>query len=129
MSASFEDSVTLMDNLFRKLINYLIPLTSTRRGPRLRLRTSSQATFESAPELQNATTQMLSHLGRRFVLRGRFELPTPGSSDQCSNQLSYLSKRVSKWKFTYICLASDAQVMRSIREQTIEDKLAILFNF
>ena len=27
-----------------------------------------------------------------FVLRGRFELPTPGSSDQCSNQLSYLSK-------------------------------------
>lgn len=29
----------------------------------------------------------------RLVLRGRFELPTPGSSDQCSNQLSYLSKR------------------------------------
>ena len=154
-------------------------------GPRLRLRTLSQLTFESAPELHIATTQTFPCLGWLYVLRGirpdgyqailirsalklagtaghgslafcprneqntslrrsnlhekcagtflpehrqnncrqslqyfisvlrgRFELPTPGSSDQCSNQLSYLSERVRNGSLlTFILRATLRQAL------------------
>lgn len=79
-----EDSVTLMDVLFvLRTLKHLIPLTSTRRGPRLRLRTSSRLGFRPrGPHSYNKTN--LIQVG--FATRGstRTRTSADGFGDRCS---------------------------------------------
>ena len=55
-----------------------------------------QAYGSNCPKQYNTKAPMLPHEDSvLYVLGGGFEPPTPGSSDQCSNQLSYPSMSFS----------------------------------